>query len=854
MENYNENNSKNINESTVSHIKINTDEVYEFIENKAILEILELVKQSYPFTFIGRQKFRRKIDQLNFNFWIKDTSDKIVIVNENFAKSFNQKISEVEGKSISEIYNQSEYLLVKNITNYITDTSNSAIYETYSQNSDKSFMQTVEFPICDIENKVVAIIGFKQEPFELANLIMDKNESQSTLDDIPAVVVEVSNDFSVNSFSNKFYREFNLNPNSILGQNLKSIFNLDFSKIVLSNSGSKIKIGKNEYCFEFKNISNKNDGYYFSFNRIIEKASDSLSGDKTFDMVMYTSPDPMFIYSINNLKFLKVNEAALKFYGYREEEFLGMDLTDLYAPEDIQTLVDSASRNSTERGYTGPWRQKKKDGSMVEVEISKSGIEYKNSRAHFNIVHDISKVAETNEIEYELIYENSSDIILSTDADGFIKSGNKSAAEKLGYTIEALKDRSFLSLVTDGYRAKVNTSIFHSAVPSKVELNCELKAKDGKPISSELISVPIMGSNNQVQTFSIFAKVEKETVVKTVVKKEIVPSGHPKQKGSLDNDFLGHLFHELLTPVNVIIGFSQELAESAEDSNTEAKESAEIIKQNQRLLLQLMDNAVQYTELEQNKVKPNPTNVHFVELIDQIENDIKKVSVDLSKKFAYGKISSSLIFETDESKLQTLAGLLIEFAMRATKKEKIFLSAYQNDAGHCVVAVKDDRNAISKELAKSLEEIFHGDENTVRHTYGISRFTRRFALKLTEVLADSYGIIKKYGDDYEFGFTFPIRFDAKKFMSNTPNIEDENIIDKADVPEVPSQVKDKAETREPITLNVSVNTQSNAQQNISQTPEATEVEPQVVDELDVAPEQIPVSKDTSEDNVEVETI
>ncbi|MDA3859970.1 MAG: PAS domain-containing protein, partial [Melioribacteraceae bacterium] len=147
-----ENNNKN--NTTVSHLRINTDEVNEFIEDKYILEVLEFVKQSYPFTFIGRQKFRRKIDQLDFEFWIKDADEKFVIVNDSFAKSLSIKISEVEGKTLAEIYNKDEYQLVKNITNYIITSSNSVIYETFSKQSDDDLTQVVEFPICDIDGTV----------------------------------------------------------------------------------------------------------------------------------------------------------------------------------------------------------------------------------------------------------------------------------------------------------------------------------------------------------------------------------------------------------------------------------------------------------------------------------------------------------------------------------------------------------------------------------------------------------------------------------------------------------------------------------------------------------------------------
>lgn len=856
-----ENQSQNGDKNPVLHLQINIDEVYEFIEDKSILDILESVKQAYPFTFIGRQKFRRKIDQLDFDFWIKDSNEKIVIINNSFADSLNLKTSEVEGKTLSEIYSVTDYQLVKNITNYIVNTSNSVLYETYSNDNIEDLIQTVEFPISDIDDNVVAIIGFKQKAFKLENLVLENSASSVSvnLEEIPAVVIQVSSNFIVQQFSNKFYMEFKLNPTSIMEQSLQSIFNVDFSKLLLNTTASNIRIAKEEYNFEFQAINNDpSKGYYFSFNKVLEKSTKAEASSKTFDMLMYTSPDPMFIYSIDNLRFLKVNEAALKFYGYREDEFLGMDLTDLYAPEDIQTLVDSASRNTIERGFTGPWRQRKKDGSNVKVEISKSGIEFGGERAHFNIVKDISRNMESDKLSSQLesLLDNSSDLIIMTDADGFIKRASKSTSKLLGYDKADLDDRPFLTLVTDEYRAKINTNIFHSAIPEVVDLNCDIKKSNGKVLSTHIVSTPIFGVNNNVDLVSIVITLEKEVVVKTVIKKEIIKESVSSQNmgNSLDTEFLSHLFHELLTPVNVIIGFSQEIADSVEELDDDQKESVEIIKQNQRTLLQLMNNAVQYTELEQNQGRLNPTNVHFVELIDQIESDIAKVSANLGKEFSYGKISSSLKLETDQPKLQALISLLIEFAMRATKKEKVYLSAYQTDPGHCVVSVKDDRNSISKELLDGLQEIFTADENTIRYKYGISRFMLRFALKISDLITESYGVINKYGEPSEFGFTFTIRFDDKKIVTpqviEEPSVKVEPIVEIKDEPTTaPSEVKVeeiKAEEQlkvdeqvkpiEPFTVQVNVNTQANSQQNAQ--PSTTVPEPVVEKEPIVEVEKV----------------
>ncbi|MCK5591665.1 MAG: PAS domain S-box protein, partial [Candidatus Pacebacteria bacterium] len=133
--------------SELQKIKIFTDEIEDFIESKEIFLIVELIKQSYPFTFISRQRFRRQIDKLNYGFWIKDTNGRFVIVNKMYTESVGIKQNEIEGKHEGEILRKDEYDVFKNIDSYIINTSNSVVFETYSRSSVKEILQNVEFPV-----------------------------------------------------------------------------------------------------------------------------------------------------------------------------------------------------------------------------------------------------------------------------------------------------------------------------------------------------------------------------------------------------------------------------------------------------------------------------------------------------------------------------------------------------------------------------------------------------------------------------------------------------------------------------------------------------------------------------------
>ena len=60
-------------------------------------------------------------------------------------------------------------------------------------------------------------------------------------------------------------------------------------------------------------------------------------------MLFEASPMPMWVYDAETLRFLAVNDAAIRHYGYTRDEFLAMRITDIRPPEDIPRCWPTSS-------------------------------------------------------------------------------------------------------------------------------------------------------------------------------------------------------------------------------------------------------------------------------------------------------------------------------------------------------------------------------------------------------------------------------------------------------------------------------------------------------------------------------
>ncbi|MFT3934304.1 MAG: PAS domain S-box protein [Chitinophagaceae bacterium] len=110
-----------------------------------------------------------------------------------------------------------------------------------------------------------------------------------------------------------------------------------------------------------------------------------------YRLLFENNPMPMWMTSVAELNILDVNEAALKQYGYTREEFLSLNSKDLRIPEDMDIQAPEDSPPLPGEGITLQWRHKKKDGSIIYVEIFNYQITYEGKPVWLGLSIDITE-------------------------------------------------------------------------------------------------------------------------------------------------------------------------------------------------------------------------------------------------------------------------------------------------------------------------------------------------------------------------------------------------------------------------------------------------------------------------------
>ncbi len=122
------------------------------------------------------------------------------------------------------------------------------------------------------------------------------------------------------------------------------------------------------------------------------EAAERMQASETRHRLLFqANPLPMWVFDVETLRFLDVNEAAVSGYGYTRDEFLSMTILDIRPEEDVPAVVDIVAKKTPGVHRAGTWRHRRKDGTFLEAEITSHDVPFEGRSARLVLVSDVTE-------------------------------------------------------------------------------------------------------------------------------------------------------------------------------------------------------------------------------------------------------------------------------------------------------------------------------------------------------------------------------------------------------------------------------------------------------------------------------
>ena len=176
-----------------------------------------------------------------------------------------------------------------------------------------------------------------------------------------------------------------------------------------------------------------------------------------------------------------------------------------------------------------------------------------------------------------------------------------------------------------------------------------------------------------------------------------VAKDRAEESNRLKSAFLANMSHEIRTPLNSIVGFSDVLAVGG-STEEEQQSYYQIIKTNSDLLLRLINDILDLSRLEANRVTLTWEECDVVQLCSQVVASVSFSRQSSENQFLFTTSFESFRMVTDVQRMQQVMINLLSNANKFTKRGKITLDFSVNEETQMAVfSVTDTGCGIPKE-------------------------------------------------------------------------------------------------------------------------------------------------------------
>jgi PAS domain S-box-containing protein len=225
-----------------------------------------------------------------------------------------------------------------------------------------------------------------------------------------------------------------------------------------------------------------------------------------------------------NANVVEANQRFAQMLGYTLEEVRKLHTWDWdknFPPEKILELGQTVD----EKGLHLETKHTRKDGSIIDVDISISGIMYGGRKLIFCIQRDVTerkKMLEAINLQkayFQQLFDNSPDAILMTDTNGKIIQGNKGFEVLFGYSNEEVKGRSLIELIVPEADAQEASDSLQSISDGEViRKESVRRRKDGSLVNVSVLAYPISSNGKLIGLYGIYSDITERKQAEEALK------------------------------------------------------------------------------------------------------------------------------------------------------------------------------------------------------------------------------------------------------------------------------------------------------------------------------------------------
>jgi PAS domain S-box-containing protein len=384
------------------------------------------------------------------------------------------------------------------------------------------------------------------------------------------------------------------------------------------------------------------------------------------------------IVILQDMKIVYTNSAFANITGYTVEEILAFspkEVKNLVHPDDWKLVWYNFRKRLAGQSIPTSYHFKaiSKDGNSKVLELYAQLVEFDQRPAIQGILLEVTeqieaqKALKESEEKFRSIFENSGiGKAILTPKGEFIKVNN-SFAEMLGYGIEEFKNIHLLD-ITHPSEIEHSLQIMRELEQDKslnyIQYENKYLRKNGKTFWGFVIITPIPDENRKLSF--LIAQLQDITIRKNTEVKLINHAEELEELNQSKDKFFSIISHDLRSPFNALLGISEYATKFFDDlSKEDIKESIKNIHSSAKKVYNLMQNLLEWTQIQTNGLEFEKRKIDLCEISKSILELYKEISNSKNIELT-SDISNSIFLYADLYMIETILRNLVSNGIKFT--------------------------------------------------------------------------------------------------------------------------------------------------------------------------------------------
>jgi signal transduction histidine kinase/CheY-like chemotaxis protein len=229
-----------------------------------------------------------------------------------------------------------------------------------------------------------------------------------------------------------------------------------------------------------------------------------------------------------------------------------------------------------------------------------------------------------------------------------------------------------------------------------------------------------------------------------------------EESDRLKTSFLQNMSHEVRTPLNAIVGFSQLISESNLTS-AQLKLFAEKILANSDKLIGIITDVIELSQVQSNQAKIKTNDIDVVLLVNKTVDSFREIAKEKNIALIFNQNIEfkELFVQSDEGKLKKVFSHLIHNALKFTQAGSVEITC-EMPGNELRLSIADTGIGIAKETQDIIFEPFHQVESGITRNYGGNGIGLSLVKAYTELLSGNISLTSEINQGTTVNVIIPL--------------------------------------------------------------------------------------------------